>query len=68
MENQEFTPEQEIQILLLVPNFRNKLLGVDYLMNRFNLQNDKYLQPVYQEIVNNIQSPGEEWNERFHKD
>ena len=68
MENQEFTEDQQLQILLLVPNFRNKLLGVDYLMNRFNLQNDKYLQPVYQEIVNNIQSPGEEWNERFNKD
>ena len=64
--NTEFTPEQESQILLLVPNFRNKLLGVDYLMNRFNLQNDKYLQPVYQEIANNIQSPLTEWNERFN--
>ena len=66
MEKTEFTAEQELQILLLVPNFRNKLLGVDYLMNRFNLQNDKYLQPVYQEIVNNIQSPGQEWNEIFN--
>ena len=68
MENQEFTAEQELQILLLVPNFRNKLLGVEYLMSRFKLQNDTYLQPVYQEIANNIQSPGDEWNERFNKD
>ena len=66
MEKTEFTAEQEIQILLLVPNFRNKLLGVEYLMSRFNLQNDKYLLPVYQEIVNNIQTPGDEWNERFN--
>ena len=66
MEKQEFTPEQELQILLLVPNFRNQLLGVDYLINRFKLQNDTYLQPVYQEIVNNIQSPGEEWLQRFN--
>ena len=66
--NTEFTQEQEFQILLLVPNFRNQLLGVDYLMNRFNLQNDKYLQPVYQEIANNIQTPDQEWNERFNKD
>jgi hypothetical protein len=64
--NTEFTPEQEFQILLLVPNFRNQLLGVDYLMNRFNLQNDKYLLPVYQEISKNIQSPLTEWNERFN--
>ena len=68
MEKTEFNEDQQLQILLLVPNFRNKLLGVDYLMNRFNLQNDKYLQPVYQEIVNNIQSPGEEWSQRFNKD
>ena len=66
--NTEFTPEQKFQILLLVPNFRNRLLGVDYLMNRFNLQNDKYLQPVYQEIANYIQTPGQEWNERFNID
>ena len=66
--NTEFTAEQELQILLLVPNFRNKLLGVDYLINRFKLQNDTYLQPVYQEIVSNIQSPGEEWTQRFNKD
>ena len=37
MEKQELTPEQEFQILLLVPNFRNQLLGVEYLINRFNL-------------------------------
>ena len=66
MEKTEFTAEQELQILLLVPNFRNQLLGVEYLVNRFNLQNDKYLQPVYQEIANNIQTPGDEWNERFN--
>ena len=64
--NTEFTPEQEFQILLLVPNFRNQLLGVDYLINRFKLQNDTYLQHVYQEIANNIQTPGQEWNERFN--
>ncbi len=66
MEKQEFTPEQEFQILLLIPNFRNKLLGVDYLINRFKLQNDTYLQPVYQEISKNIQTPLTEWNERFN--
>ena len=66
MEKTEFTPEQEIQILLLVPNFRNQLLGVDYLINRFKLQNDAYLMPVYQEISKNIQSPLTEWNERFN--
>ena len=68
MENQEFTPEQELEILMLVPNFRNQLLGVQYLVNRFNLQNDRYLELVYIEIANNIQSPGEEWSERFNKD
>ena len=68
MEKQELTPEQEFQILLLVPNFRNQLLGAEYLMNRFNLQNDKYLEPVYQEIANNIQSPLTEWTQRFNKD
>lgn len=68
MENQEFTPKQELEILLLVPNFRNQLLGVQYLVNRFNLQNDKYLNPIYEEIANNIQSPGDEWNQRFNKD
>ena len=66
MEKTEFTAEQELQILLLVPNFRNQLLGVDYLINRFKLQNDTYLQPVYQEIANNIQTPLTEWNERFN--
>ena len=66
MEKTEFTEDQQLQILLLVPNFRNQLLGVDYLMNRFNLQNDKYLLPVYQEISKNIQTPLTEWNERFN--
>jgi hypothetical protein len=66
MEKTEFTEDQQLQILLLVPNFRNQLLGVDYLMNRFKLQNDTYLQPVYQEIANNIQTPLTEWNERFN--
>ena len=68
MKNQEFTAEQELQILILVPNFTNQLLGIDYLMTRFKLRDDKYLQPVYQEIANNIQSPLTEWNERFNKD
>ena len=68
MKNQEFTAEQELQILMLVPNFTNQLLGIDYLMTRFKLRDDKYLQPVYQEIANNIQSPLTEWNERFNKD
>ena len=66
MEKPEFTPEQELEILMLVPNFRNQLLGVQYLVNRFNLQNDRYLEPVYKEIANNIQSPGEEWKQRFN--
>ena len=66
MKNQDFTPEQELEILMLVPNFRNQLLGVQYLVNRFNLQDDKYLLPVYKEIANNIQSPGEEWKQRFN--
>ncbi len=66
MENQKLTPEQELQILMLVPNYTNQLLGVDYLINRFKLQNDKYLQSVYEEIANNIQSPLTEWNERFN--
>jgi hypothetical protein len=66
MEKPEFTEEQELEILLLVPNFRNQLLGVQYLVNRFNLQNDRYLEPVYKEIANNIQSPGEEWKQRFN--
>ena len=64
--NTNISEEQEFQILLLVPNFRNQLLGVEYLMNRFNLQNDKYLEPVYKEIANNIQTPGDEWKERFN--
>ena len=64
--NTELTPEQELQILMLVTNFTNQLLGVDYLINRFKLQNDKYLQSVYEEIANNIQSPLTEWNERFN--
>ena len=38
----KFTTEQELEILMLVPNFRNQLLGVQYLVNRFNLQNDRY--------------------------
>ena len=63
--NTNISEEQEFQILLLVPNFRNQLLGVEYLMNRFNLQNDKYLEPVYKEIANNIQTPGDEWKARF---
>ena len=62
----ELTPEQELQILMLVPNFTNQLLGVDYLINRFKLRDDKYLQPIYEEIANNIQIPAEEWNERFN--
>jgi hypothetical protein len=64
--NTDFTDDQQLQILLLVPNFRNKLLGVDYLRNRLKLQNDTYLQPVYQEIANNIQTPLTVWNERFN--
>ena len=51
---------------MFIPNFTNQLLGVDYLMNRFKLQNDTYLQPIYEEIANNIQSPLTEWNERFN--
>jgi len=66
MENTEFTEDQKLQILMLVPNFKNQLLGVQYLVNRFNLQDDKYLTPIYKEIANNIQSPGEEWQQRFN--
>lgn len=67
MQNQELlTEEEKIQILMLVPNYRNQLLGIDYLMSRFKLRDDKYLQPIYEEIANNIQSPAEEWNERFN--
>ncbi len=64
--NQELTEEEKLQILMLVPNFTNQLLGVDYLINRFKLQHDTYLQPVYQEIAKNIKTPGQEWNERFN--
>ncbi len=66
MQNQELTEEQKLQILMLVPNFTNQLLGVDYLINRFKLRDDIYLQPIYEEIANNIQSPLTEWNERFN--
>ena len=66
MDNQELSEEEQIQILMLVPNFTNQLLGVDYLINRFKLRDDKYLLPIYEEIANNIQSPAEEWNERFN--
>lgn len=66
MDNQELSEEEQIQILMLVPNFTNQLLGVDYLMSRFKLRDDKYLLPIYEEIANNIQSPAEEWNERFN--
>ncbi len=66
MEKLEFTEEQQSQILLLVPNFRNQLLGVEYLINRFNLKNITYLKPVYQEISKNNQTPGEEWSGRFN--
>lgn len=64
--NTDFTPEQEFNILLLVPNYTNQLLGVDYLISRFKLRNDKYLEPVYQEIAKNIKSPLDEWKERFN--
>jgi hypothetical protein len=63
--NTELTPEQEYQILLIVPNFRNKLLGVDYLISRFNLKDDKYLTPVYEKIAENIKTPLEDWEEQF---
>jgi hypothetical protein len=66
--NQEITKEQEFNILLLVPNYTNQLLGVDYLINRFKLKDDMYLKPVYEEISKNIKSPLTEWNERFNKD
>ena len=61
-----FSPEQELEILSLVPNFRNQILGIDYLISKFNLKDDKYLKPIYQEIVNNIQTPLEEWNSSFN--
>jgi hypothetical protein len=60
-----FTPEQELEILSIVPNFRNQIMGVDYLISKFKLKDDKYLLPVYQEIANNIQTPLEEWTARF---
>jgi hypothetical protein len=63
--NTELSPEQEYQILLLVPNFRNQLLGIDYLISRFKLKDDKYLTPIYEEISKNIKSPLDEWNERY---
>jgi hypothetical protein len=64
--NQEIiSQEQEFNILLLVPNFRNKLLGVDYLINRFKLKDDMYLKPVYEEIAKNIKTPLEDWEEQF---
>lgn len=67
MQNQELlTEEQELQILMLVPNYTKQLLGVDYLISRFKLRDDKYLIPIYEEIANNIQSPLTEWNERFN--
>ncbi len=57
-----FTLEQELEILAIVPNFRNQILGVDYLISKFNLKDDIYLKPVYQEIANQIKTPLEEWN------
>ena len=39
--NQELTEEEKLQILMLVPNFTNQLLGIDYLINRFKLRDDK---------------------------
>ena len=66
MENQELTEEEKLQILMLVPNFTNQLLGIDYLINRFKLRDDKYLLPIYKEIAKNIKTPGQEWNERFN--
>ena len=61
-----FTPEQELEILAIVPNFRNQILGVDYLISKFKLKDDIYLKPVYQEIANQIQTPLEEWNSSFN--
>ena len=66
MNQSNFTPEQELEILSLVPNFKNQILGVDYLISKFKLKDDKYLLPVYQEIVNNIKSPLHEWTESFN--
>jgi len=62
----ELTEEEKLEILMLVPNFTNQLLGIDYLINRFKLRDDKYLLPVYEEIAKHIQTPGQEWNERFN--
>ena len=64
--NTIFSPEQELEILALVPNFRIQILGVDYLMSKFNLKDDIYLKPIYQEIINNIKSPLDEWTESFN--
>jgi hypothetical protein len=61
-----FTPEQELEILSIVPNFRNQILGVDYLISKFNLKDDIYLMPVYQEIANQIKTPLEEWTASFN--
>ena len=61
-----FTPEQELEILSLVPNFRIQILGVDYLISKFNLKDDIYLKTIYQEIANNINSPLDEWNSSFN--
>ena len=66
MNQSNFTPEQELEILSIVPNFRNQILGVDYLISKFNLKDDIYLKPVYQEIANQIQTPLEEWNSSFN--
>ena len=61
-----FTLEQELEILAIVPNFRNQMLGVDYLISKFKLKDDIYLMPVYQEIANQIKTPLEEWNSSFN--
>ncbi len=61
-----FTLEQELEILAIVPNFRNQILGVDYLISKFKLKDDIYLKPVYQEIANQIQTPLQEWNSSFN--
>ncbi len=66
MNQSNFTPEQELEILSIVPNFRNQILGVDYLISKFNLKDDIYLKPVYQEIANNIQTPLQEWTTSFN--
>jgi hypothetical protein len=64
--NTNFTPEQELEILSIVPNFRNQILGVDYLISKFKLKDDIYLKPVYQEIANQIKTPLEEWTTSFN--